>query len=190
MQEMLHGLGIEIIGLNDIKMNKNQIDESGNIPLENARIKAMSYYDIARIPVFASDSGLYIEGIRNEEQPGVHVRRVGGKELNDDEMIEYYSNLAEKYGGELKAKYRNAIALVLDEDTIFTYDGEDISSEDFIITSKVHEKRRAGFPLDSISLEYETKKYYFDIDSNRISFNDGLVQGFRDFFTRTVLSKV
>ena len=33
------------------------------------------------------------EELPEEKQPGTHVRRVNGKELNDDEMIEYYCNL-------------------------------------------------------------------------------------------------
>lgn len=51
------------------------------------------------------DNNLYIEELPEEKQPGTHVRRVNGKELNDDEMIEYYCNLVKEYGGKLKAKW-------------------------------------------------------------------------------------
>ena len=37
------------------------------------------------------DNNLFIEGIPDELQPGVFVRRINGKELNGDEMIEYYT---------------------------------------------------------------------------------------------------
>ena len=33
------------------------------------------------------DDGLYIENIPEELQPGLFVRRVNGKELNNEEMI-------------------------------------------------------------------------------------------------------
>jgi XTP/dITP diphosphohydrolase len=186
MRGMLDGLGIEIIGLNDVNLNVESIDESGNNPLENARIKALAYYNAVKTPVFSCDSGLYIQGVDSKNQPGVHVRRVNGRVLNDEEMIEYYTSLALKQGGEVKAKYKNAICLILDEESIFQYDGADISSDYFIITSKPHPRRNIGFPIDSISMEIETGKYYMDNDSHNSSKNE-ISKGFREFFLRTIV---
>lgn len=188
MKEMLEGLDIEIIGLNDIDNQETiQVKEDGNNPIENARIKAMTYYKALRIPVFSCDSGLYIEGLENERQPGVHVRRVNGKRLNDNEMIEYYAHLASEQGGFVKAKYKNAISLVLDEENIFDYDGEDLS-EDFIIASKAHSKRIKGFPLDSLSVKIGTGQYYLDIhDKDNCDDEHKLAKSLREFFLRTVL---
>ena len=188
MKDMLSGLDFEIIGLNELDLYISHIDEYGNNPLDNAKIKAMTYYREVKMPVFSCDSGLYIEGLSNEEQPGVHVRRVRGKILNDEEMIDYYSNLALRAGGEVKAKYKNAICLVLDETTVYEYDGEDISSETFLITSKVHPKRIKGFPLDSLSLNIDNRKYYLDIDDyDRNENKSKLARGFRDFFKRAII---
>jgi len=183
MKNMLEGLIIEIIGPGDINIKVCNLDESGNSLVENAKIKALAYYNAAKMPVFSCDSGLYIDGIADEIQPGVHVRRVNGKVLYDEEMIEYYSNLALKHGGELKARYRNAIELVLDHENIITYDGDDISSVEFLIGSKPHPKRNPGFPLDSVSFEIESKRYYMDIQSNRSDSDCKPAQGFRKFFT-------
>ena len=90
-------LGIDIIGLKEIlgrpefcDIKLPEIDESGSNPLENAKIKAMAYYKTFGIPVFSCDSGLYFEEVAENQQPGTHVRRVGGKELSDSEMIEYF----------------------------------------------------------------------------------------------------
>jgi XTP/dITP diphosphohydrolase len=185
MKEMLQGLDIEIIGLNDINLKAESIDESGNNPLENARIKALEYYKALKTPVFSCDSGLYIEGVDSKNQPGVHVRRVNGKVLDDEEMIEHYASVALKHGGEVKAKYKNAICLILDEENIFEYDGADISSDNFIITSNPHPKRDRGFPLNSISKEIATGKYYMDINLQDNS-KDKMSQGFKEFFLRTV----
>ncbi|HYF81557.1 MAG TPA: non-canonical purine NTP pyrophosphatase [Clostridia bacterium] len=187
MREMLGGLGIEIVGLNDVDLHIGYIDESGNNPLDNARVKALAYYRAAKMPVFSCDSGLFVEALRDEEQPGVHVRRVNGKVLNDEEMIEHYSSLALKLGGELKARYKNAICLVLNEENVYEYDGEDISSESFLIASKAHVKRIAGFPLDSLSLHNESRKYYMDIEDYCNIENDKLAMGFRNFFIKTIL---
>jgi 8-oxo-dGTP diphosphatase len=187
MQKALSGLDLEIIGLKDVDMNFETVDESGNNPLENARIKALSYYKTANMPVFSCDSGLYIQGLDAEKQPGVHVRRVGGKELSDEEMIEYYTGIVRELGGTAKAKYKNAIVLILDENNIFEYDGEDISYPEFLLASKPHLNRTEGFPLDSISLEIKTKQYYMDIDSNDSSAENAISEGFKSFFKRANL---
>ncbi len=189
MKEILDGLNIEIQGLNDSgNLDIAPIDETGNSPLENAKLKAISYYNALKKPVFSCDSGLYIEGLEKEKQPGVHVRRINGKKLNDNEMIDYYTNLAKELGGIAKAKYKNAICLVIDEENIFEYNGEDIASEEFIITSKPHSKRINGFPLDSISIKIETGQYYMDIHKDNNFLDDyKMVKGFRKFFLENVL---
>lgn len=184
MRDMLRGLDIEIIGLNDVELEIGRIDESGNNPLENAKIKANAYYRAYKMPVFSCDSGLYIEKLENQNQPGVHVRRVNGKELNDEEMIEHYTSIASKLGGSARARYKNAICLILNEECIFEYDGEDIGSETFIIESKPHDKRDIGFPLDSISVDIKSGKYYMDVKDCIDEDNDECPgRGFRKFFS-------
>ena len=67
MQKTLEPLGVEIMGLNELNLLLPTIDESGNNPLENARIKALTYYRAIKkqtgkhYPVFSCDSGLYLE---------------------------------------------------------------------------------------------------------------------------------
>ena len=56
-------LGIEIVGLYETGSAIPDFDETGATPLENARIKAYAYYAVLNRPVFACDSGLYIEGL-------------------------------------------------------------------------------------------------------------------------------
>lgn len=187
MRSKVEGLGIEIIGLKDIDIKVDSVDESGSNPMENARVKALAYYDAIRMPVFSCDTGLYIEGIESKNQPGAYVRRVDGREMNDEEMMTYYAKIAEDMGGFAKASYKNAICLILDEKSIYEYDGLDISSEYFLLTSKPHSKRVEGFPLDSISIEIESGEYYMDLESAegyKSKYDIG--QGFRDFFIRTL----
>ena len=190
MRCKIEGLGIEIIGLNEIDINFDLVDESGSNPLENARLKALAYYQAARMPVFSCDSGLYIDGIKSNNQPGAYVRRVDGKEMNDEEMIAYYSKVAANMGGVVKARYKNAICLVLNESNIYEYDGDDISSEKFLLTSTPHLKRVKGFPLDSISVEIESGEYYMDLEvkeDDNSKYDIG--QGFRDFFIRVLVNR-
>lgn len=182
MRNRLSNLNIEIIGLKNIDMEIPQITEDGTTPLENAEKKALGYYNAFHIPVFSCDSGLYIAGIPEELQPGVHVRTINGKYCTDDEMREYYSALAQKYG-DLRAHYQNAICLVLDENHIYKAMDESMASEEFMITSKPHPRRKPGFPLDSLSIDIKTGKYYYDLENDVLD-QVAVEYGFLDFFQR------
>lgn len=183
MQRRLEPLGIELMGLKDIKMQIPEIKEDGRTPLENARKKALGYYEAFHMPVFSCDSGLYIDGLPEKLQPGVHVRTVGGKYLSDEEMLAYYGGLAEKYG-DLTARYRNAICLVPDENHRYEAMEESMASEPFIITSKPHSRiRKKGFPLDSLSLDIKTGTYYYDRAEEELD-QFAVEDGFLEFFKK------
>ena len=182
MQNRLSKLGIELIGLKDLGREIPKVVEDGNTPLENARKKALGYYETFQIPLFSCDSGLYIDRIPQELQPGIHVRTINGKYLTDVEMMEYYSGLAAKYG-DLTARYRNAICLVLDKDHIYQAMEESMASAPFIITSKPHARRREGFPIDSLSIDMKTGKYYYDLENDKLD-QVAVEDGFLDFFKK------
>ena len=102
--------GILLKSLKDININID-IEENGKNAIENAMRKAKAYYDATKITTMAMDDTMYIDGIPEEKQPGVFVRRVNGKRLNDKEMIDYYTNLVKTYGkdGKLKARFLSRI---------------------------------------------------------------------------------
>ena len=78
IRSYLEGSGIRITGLTELPELPEEPVEYGKTPLENARGKAEHYYRLLKRPVFSCDSGLVIEGLSDEEQPGVHVRRHDG----------------------------------------------------------------------------------------------------------------
>ena len=151
---------IEIITINDIDKKVN-IEENGKNAIENALIKANAYAKTQELPVFAMDDNLYIEDIPEDKQPGMYVRRVNGKRLSDNEMIEYYSNLAHQYGkdGKLTCKWVYGIA-VIKNGKEYTYTW---SKEDFYIVDKPSDKINPGYPLDTISINKKLNKYFTDI---------------------------
>ncbi len=182
MRKRLESLNLQIIGLNDLGKAIPVIEEDGSTPLENAEKKALGYYKAFGMPVFSCDSGLYIDGIPEEKQPGVHVRNIDGKCLTDDEMIEYYSTLAAEYG-DLTARYWNAICLVADGQHIYRAMEESMASDPLLITKKPHRVRKKGFPLDSLSIDIKTGKYFYDLDEEEKT--QGAVRdGFLDFFQK------
>ena len=180
MKNAVASLDIELIGLGDMASELPSIIENGKTPLENAEIKARAYYEVFHMPVFSCDSGLYFDELQENEQPGLHVRRVNGKELTDDEMIEYYGSLAEQYGGKITGRYRNAIYFILDENHHYSSMDMSIATEPFILVTEPHPKRVEGFPLDSLSVDIETGKYYYDLDVKDVS--TSVDDGVRAFF--------
>ena len=184
MRSRLEKIGIELIGLNDLRAEGKEIPEvveSGSTPLENARLKATAYYKAFGMPVFSCDSGLYFDNVPDEIQPGVHVRNVNGRCLTDEEMLEYYAGLARRYG-DLVASYKNAICLVVDENRIYESMDESMASDKFILTDKPHSAiRKKGFPLDSLSIDMKTNRYYYELADDELeqfAVEDGVLRFF------------
>ncbi len=157
-KEELAEKGIKLITIKDLDF-KLDINENGKDAIENAYIKAKAYYDRTKIPTIGMDNNLYIEELPQEKQPGTHVRRIKGKELTDDEMIEYYTNLVKEYGGKLTAKWVYGM-VICKENRIEQYSW---SKEHFYFVDKPCEKRNFGYPLDSISIMPEFNKYFVDL---------------------------
>lgn len=185
MKNRLKEMGVELIGLSDLKAEGKsipEVTENGGTPLENARLKALAYYNAFQIPVFSCDSGLYFDNVPDEVQPGVHVRNVNGKCLSDEEMIEYYAGFVRQYGN-LVARYRNAICFIMDKDHIYEAMEPSMESERFILTDRPHSAvREKGFPLDSMSIDMKTDKYYYDLmddELEQFAVEDGFLQFFK-----------
>ncbi len=152
--------GIEVISLKDIS-KVVEINENGKDAVENALIKARAYSKVVNMPVFAMDDNLYIDNVPEEYQPGMYVRRVNGKRLDDDEMIEHYINLVKKYGtdGKLTCRWVYGMA-VINNGKEFTYTW---SKEDFYMVDKPSNKINPGYPLNTISINKKLNKYFTDI---------------------------
>lgn len=150
--------GIKVLTLKDIDV-KLEVEETGKNAIENAYLKAKSYYDATGIISIGIDDTLFIEGLSDEKQPGTNVRRVNGKELTDDEMIVYYTNLVKENGDKLIAKWVYGIVI---------YNGKEPKKyswekEQFYLVDKPSEKRILGYPLNSISVMPSNNKYFVDL---------------------------
>ena len=168
MRNRLEQLDIELIGLNDLRAEGKiipEVIEDGNTPLENARLKAMAYYEAFQIPVFSCDSGLYFEelSLNDVRQPGLNVRTpMNMQRLSDEQMIDYYSRLIKELGGKVSAFYLDGIA-VYNHGKIYSFmDMENARKTGFDMIDKPAQKYFAGWPLDSLSINRETKKYFVD----------------------------
>ena len=165
-KEELKKNNIDLITIKDLNIELD-VEENGKNALENAYIKAKAYYDATEITTIGMDNNLFIEELPDEKQPGTHVRRVNGKYLNDDEMIEYYTNLVKENGGRLTAKWVYGMVI---------YNGKQAkeytwSKEHFYFIDKPSEKRNPGYPLDSISIIPEYNKYLVELTEEERKYN-------------------
>ena len=181
--EKLQEKGILLKSLKDININID-IEENGNTAIENAEIKSRAYYEATKMTTMAIDDTLFIEGIPEEKQPGVYVRRVNGKRLNDEEMIKYYTNLVKKYGkgGKLNTKWISGMAVIKDG-KISTH--TEITSEYYLVDIPTRE-RKEGYPLSSIMVNKKLNKYdiYLTEEDKKIGQADD--NGFIDFIVKTI----
>ncbi len=138
------------------------VDENGTTPIENARIKARGLYDLIKKPSMGMDDNLYLEGVPKDKQPGMFVRRVNGKTLNDEEMLKHYLGLVKEYGkdGILNAKWVYGLVVInsLGEESSYTWEKSNIYMVD-----KLSDKINPGYPLNSITKLKIVDKYLTDI---------------------------
>ena len=151
---------IKVLTLEDVPINI-EVEENGTTAIENALIKARDYAKETNLPVFAMDDTLYLENVPEDKQPGMYVRRVNGKRLTDEEMIEYYSNLAKEYGtnGLITGRWIYGMALISNGHE-YTYTW---SKENFYITSTPSKIINPGYPLNTISINIKLNKYFTEI---------------------------
>lgn len=180
MRNYLRGMDeVELIGLGDLPLRVLEPEENGRDMMENARKKALYYCAAFQRPVISADSGLYIEGLPEEEQPGAFVRRVGGRALTDGEMRAHYKGIAKRLGGRCVAQYRNAVCLAFSEEEIYCSQDGDLAWEKFYLCQDERPQRIEGFPLDAISQEYPSGRHFYDIGEWTPVEEDGA--GFRRF---------
>ena len=147
--------GLDIVTLNDLNIEID-VDETGKNPIENAIIKATEYNKLSNIPTIALDEGLFLNGVPDEIQPGTHVRRVNGRRLDDNEMIDYYTSLVNQYGvnGKLRGYFLKGVAIV-NGNNIFTFEYK--ANREF--TNKKSEIIDEGYPLASIQIIESVGKF-------------------------------
>ena len=74
-KDLLAEKGIELITIKDLDF-KLPIDENGKNAIENAYIKAKTYYDKTKIPTIGMDNNLFIEELAEEKADSLTVVKV------------------------------------------------------------------------------------------------------------------
>ena len=156
--EITKDAGVHLLTLKDIQ-NVPIVDESGNSPEENAKLKVTTYYNASKIPALSIDSGLYIDAFPEDKQPGMHVRRVCGPgEVTDEEMLAWYQHELDQVGGSAPGRWITAVALQT-QDKVFAA----TFSRETRLTSKASGIINHGAPLNSLQIDPLTGKYIADL---------------------------
>ena len=152
---------IEVIMPKHINV-KIDVNEDGRTAEENAIKKAKAYYNETKLAIIAEDSGLWIEKFSKEDQPGLFVKRINGRDdLTDEEIRNYYIEKLNNVGGESNARYKTGIAVINEKGEIFS---KTIDEELFVFTANPNNKTYiSGGLLDSISFDPISNKYFNEL---------------------------
>ncbi len=165
------------------------INEDGKTPVENAIKKAKAYYEVTKLPTIAEDSGLYIDKFRDEDQPGLFVKRINGNEdVSDDEILNHYINKLNEYGGSSLASYHTGVCLIDEDGNIFS---TTILETKFLLTSKVYKtKIENGGILELISYDINANKYFGErTEEDKIKHYEKLDNEYRKLVKKYILKK-
>ena len=164
VKRFAHGLlneGVELLCLKDLGLVLN-VDENGQSVIENALIKARACYKLTHKSVIGMDDTLYMEGVPADHQPGLFVRRIHGKALNDEELLDYYINIVKEYGveGKVNCKWVYGLAVINEngEESVYTW-----SKDNFYMVDVPSAIKNPGYPLNSISKYKAIDKYFTDV---------------------------
>ena len=152
---------INLMNLNDLFFNED-IEETGETLMQNAKIKSDFIFNKYRINCFADDTGLEIDSLNG--LPGVYSARFAGKSCNTQENIEKVWDLLTGYKNR-KARFKSVFSLNLNGKT-FIFEGK-IDGE--IIFQR---KGQNGFGYDSIFIPKGYTKTFAElnlIEKNNIS---------------------
>jgi XTP/dITP diphosphohydrolase len=94
MRELLAPYGIEVVSAGELGLGEPE--ETGTTFVANARIKAVAAAQAARLPAFADDSGLVVDGL--DGAPGIYSARWAGPNKDFNEAMARIERLLQERG--------------------------------------------------------------------------------------------
>jgi len=125
--------------------------ETGENEAQNSILKAKYYKQNLSFSglVFAEDSGMTLHGVDVDDNPKKEIKKPiiekFGK-VTPENFVNYYSNLALKYGGRIDQEWVFGYTL-MDDDKIITK----ILKKPSILVSEIREPLYIGYPLNSVT---------------------------------------
>jgi inosine/xanthosine triphosphate pyrophosphatase family protein len=149
-------LGLAVRGTDDYGIALD-VEEDGVTAQANARKKSLAYAQALGRPVLSMDNALYLRGLAEAEQPGVHTGRIGGRprRATDQELLAHYAALIGRLGSRIDGHWEFAACFATEGGEIF--ETTIISARTFVgAPSSV---MIPGYPLESLQLDLASGKY-------------------------------
>lgn len=163
IKPILQDLNVKLVSIVDHHKIPDAI-EDGQTFTENARLKAIHYFNYLQKPVMADDSGLVVPALNGE--PGIFSSRYGGEKsnysLNNQKLLKNMSHLT----GDERYAYFVCSVVYKDEHTEIVAEGK---CEGIITTES---KGKGGFGYDPVFEIPELGKTFAEIPAehkNKIS---------------------
>lgn len=156
MKEILSELPIEVLGIEDLKIDKFEVIEDGDSLEENSYKKAAELAKYTSEMVVADDSGLFVDAL--DGRPGVHSSRYAGEDGNDEKNN---AKLLKELSGVKKigrgAKFKTTITLI---------DGEDVIVKNGECPGRIIKEARGinGFGYDPLFIPSGFDKTFAELD--------------------------
>lgn len=151
-------------------------EETGDTLLQNAIIKAKSYYEQVQMPCFSEDSGLEVKFLGGK--PGVRSARFAGKEKNSQKNNTLLLEKLKK-AEDRSAQFKTVIAY---------YDGKVVHIFQGVLHGKIAEQMRGknGFAYDSLFIPEGEKRTMAEMlakEKNKLSHRAQALKKFIDYLT-------
>ncbi len=148
-------IGVEVRGVQD-KSLLPEVIEDGVTVAENARKKAVAYSQALGTTVLSMDNALYLDGLPEQDQPGIHVRRINGEvRSSDDELLEHYQKVICSLGGRIGGYWDFGICVAKPDGQVW----ETTIRSPRIFTGERSQKMIPGYPLESLQIDPGSEKY-------------------------------
>lgn len=172
VRDALAAAGIQVEGVADKKLLPEVVEDGATVQ-ENARKKAVAYAKALGQTVISMDNALFLDGLAPENQPGIHVRRIGGSlAATDAELLDHGVALVESLGGNVTGYWEYGICIANPSGKV----SETTLRTPRVFTSKRSDKSVSGYPLESIQIDPETDKYISEMTTEEMT----------DFWQRTL----
>jgi XTP/dITP diphosphohydrolase len=164
LQQMLAGLNIEVISLDDVP-DMPVIEEDGNTFSENASKKARLTTMHTGFTCLADDSGLVVDALRG--QPGVYSARFAGEDADDQKNNRKLLQMLQGFDGEKRrARFVCVIAISDPQGNVHTVEGTCEGRIDY------EERGTGGFGYDPLFIPEGYSQTFAELsreEKNRIS---------------------
>lgn len=176
IKNILNGMDIELLSIDDLGINIT-IEEDAMTLEGNAFKKAKEFYDTAKMPVFADDTGLFIDLICGA--PGVCSSRYAGENATYDEncnkLLEEMKDLPE---GSRQGGFKTVICYFENPENVHYFKGEVRGK---ILTTK---RGESGFGYDPLFVPDGFDKTYAEMNAeekNMFSHRAKALEKFAEF---------